>query len=293
MVSLGVLTGLALALGSGAGWSGLDAVRKRLTAELSPEAILLGIAAVQVPMHGALLAWTGLPEVQPGFFAWVALAAVVVAASNWLLTRAVQIAPLSGTVPLLSFTPVFAAGTSAWILGEVPGRAGGAGLVAAVLGAMLLNTPARAAWRAPLRALVREPGARLTLLVAFLFALASTLDRRASLLASEPAYAFATTSAVTLGLAAVPRIRRELLAHPRAFLGILFAAVCMAAALLLQLYAFRYLPVAYVETAKRAATNLLSVGLGALLFGEREGTRRRLFAALLMTLGVGLVLLDA
>ncbi|MDX1650335.1 MAG: hypothetical protein R3263_10830, partial [Myxococcota bacterium] len=119
MLSLGVLAGLALALGSGAGWTGLDVVRKRLTAELSPEAILLGIAAVQVPMHGALLLWTGVPEIQPGFFLWVALAVATAVGSNWLLTVAVRIAPLSGTVPLLSFTPVFAAATSAGRLGEV------------------------------------------------------------------------------------------------------------------------------------------------------------------------------
>ena len=67
--------------------------------------------------------------------------------------------------------------------------------------------------------------------------------------------------------------------------------IMTAAALLTQFLGYRYLYVAYVDAVKRAGGNLLALLLGARFFAEGIN-HRRLVAAILMSIGVSLVLLD-
>lgn len=62
------------------------------------------------------------------------------------------------------------------------------------------------------------------------------------------------------------------------------------AALVLQLGAYEYIEVAYVETIKRAVGVLGAVAAGYFLFGEGE-IPRRLLGAVVMAVGVAMVLL--
>jgi len=289
MTDAHVLAGLLLALGSSAGWSALDAIRKRLAADLSPPAILLGLAALQIPVHAALLAVRGLPEVDPVFGLWVALGAAVGLAANLLLIRAVTLSPLSLTIPFLSFTPVATVATGWLLLGQTPGASGAGGVVCVVAGALLLAGGPGGSLRRPLEGLLREPGSRLALLVALCFAAGNAIDRRAVLHASEPAYALALSVALTSALVPLRAVRREL--RPgRGLRWLLAGGLVAGAALLLQLFAFRFLFVAYVDAVKRAAGNVFAIVLGLLFFSERE-PGRRLVAAALMGAGVAMIVL--
>ena len=288
MLGSTLLLGLLLALASGAAWTGLDAVRKRLAADLSPLAILLGLTATQLPLHGAFV-WAAPParvDVLP-FLGWSGLAAANAIAANGLLVVAVRTSPLSLTTPFLSFTPVATLLTGWLLLGQRPAPVALAGVAAVVVGALLLNATPRQALRAPLHGL-REPGSRLALVVALLFALGNAVDRRAVLHASEPLYALTVNGLVAVTLAAFPRLRRELRDRPRALATLAAGGAIMAAALLLQLFAFRYLYVAYVDAVKRGGGNLFAVAFGRVFFGER-GARRQLLAALVMSAGIALV----
>lgn len=285
-----MLAGLLLALGSSAGWSALDGIRKRLAAQLSPAAILLALAALQIPVHGALLLASGLPEVEPAFALWVALGAAVALAANLLLVRAIHLSPLSLTIPYLSFTPVATLLTGRLLLGQTPGPWGAAGVACVVAGALALAGGPGEALRRPLEGLRRERGSRLALLVALCFAAGNAIDRRAVLHASEPAYALALSVVLTAALLPLRRVRRELAAEGAAG-WLLAGGLAAAVALLLQLFAFRFLFVAYVDAVKRAGGNVFAVLVGLLWFGEGE-PGRRLAAAALMSAGVAMIVLS-
>jgi drug/metabolite transporter (DMT)-like permease len=287
-----VACGVALALGSALAWSVLDVVRKRAASQLSAPAIVLGITAPQVPIHVALALGTGLPDIRSGFVPLTLLAAATTVAANLLFVRAVRISPLSATVPYLSFTPVATLGAGLVLLGQTPDRWGVAGVATVAAGALVLGGTDRELLRHPWRALAREPGSRLMLGVAGLFAVTNAVDRMAILRASEPVYAALLTGSVSAALVTSRSLRTEL-ASRRRRLGLLAAGgVAGAAALLLQFTAYRFLYVAYVDAVKRGGGNLLAVALGVLVFAEGDVVRR-LVAASLMSAGVALVLLSS
>lgn len=288
MVATPLLLGLLLALGSGAAWTGLDAIRKHLTGALSPLAILLGLVIAQIPLHGAAVAVTGWPGVDAPFFAWCGVSALNAIAANWLLVEAFRRSPLSLTTPFLSFTPVATVATGALLLGQRPGPWGVAGVAVVVLGALLLDASPRQLLTAPLHA-VREPGSRMALGVALLFALGNAVDRRAILHASEPLYALTVSAMVAALLLPLGAVRRELVAARGSHRWIAASGGVMAAAMLLQFFSYRLLLVAYVDAIKRAGANVLSIVFGRAFFAEAVSVRR-LLAAGLMSAGVALVL---
>ncbi len=289
-LSSSLVAGAALALGSALAWAVLDALRKRLARDLSAPAIVLGITAPQVPLHLTLALREDSLVLEPGFVPLTLLAALLALTANLLFVRAVRGSPLSSTVPYLSFTPVFTLGAGALLLGQLPGLGGIVGVGAVAAGALLLDVPARQAWRAPWRALAREPGSRIMLLVALCFALTNAIDRLAILRASEPAYAALLTGSIALALVALPTVRRELAKRRRLLGWLALAGVAGAAALLLQFLSYRFLYVAYVDAVKRAGGNVLAVVLGVAFFAEGH-LGRRLAAAALMGAGVVFVLL--
>jgi drug/metabolite transporter (DMT)-like permease len=247
--------------------------------------------AVQVPLHAAVVFATGVPAVDLTFAGVTVVTATLTLAANLLLVIAVSISPLSLTVPYLSFTPVFTLLFGVPILGQLPGPAGLAGVLAVSLGALLLNTTPRELLSDPLLGLRRERGSRIMLAVAFLFAVSTALDPIAIRHASEPAYALGLTGSISLGLLFRRGVAREVV-KARSLHGLLaVGALLTAMALLTQFLGYRYLYVAYVDAVKRAGGNLLALLLGALFFAEGFNPRR-LVAAILMSIGVSLVLLD-
>jgi drug/metabolite transporter (DMT)-like permease len=284
--------GALLALASAAGWSGLDAIRKRLSRDISAPAILLGFTAPQVPLHAIVLASAGPSSVDLTFLVVTLITSALTLAANLLFVRAVSLSPLSLTVPYLSFTPVLTLLAGALILGQQPALVGLLGVGAVTVGALLLNSSPRELLRDPLLGLRREAGSRIMLGVAALFAASTALDRLAIEHASEPAYALALTGTMSLALLCWPGVAGEVRKKRSVQWWLVLGAVCTAAALLTQFVGYRYLYVAYVDAVKRAGGNLLALLLGALFFAE--GTvARRIFAVALMGAGVGFVLMGS
>ena len=285
------LLGTGLALASAVGWSGLDAVRKRLSRELSATTILLGFTAPQVPIHAAILLGTGLPSVDVTFFITSLIAASLTLAANLLFVRAVALSPLSLTIPYLSLTPAMTLLFGALLLGQRPGAAGLAGVATVCVGALLLNSTPRELLRDPLLGLRRERGSRLMLGVAALFAASTALDRLAIVHASEPAYALFLTASISLALLLRPGVVQEVRQARASRSWLVAGALLSAFALLTQFLGYRFLLVGYVDAIKRAGGTLLAVALGVLFFKERLRPLQ-IVAILLMSLGVALVLLD-
>ena len=102
------LFGLSLTVACSLGWVGLDASRKHLVRTVEPLALLVVLAFGQLPLF---LAWALTDPVwieNTDYFVPGLASVVLNALANVLYLRAVRASPLSLTVPLLAFVPVFA-----------------------------------------------------------------------------------------------------------------------------------------------------------------------------------------
>jgi drug/metabolite transporter (DMT)-like permease len=201
--------------------------------------------------------------------------------------RAIKISPLSLTLPFLAFTPVFIILTGRLILGETVTGLGIAGILCIVAGAYSLNlSQARTGVLEPFRAIFREPGSVLMLLVSFIYSITSTLGKLA-VLHSNP-YFFGVSYYMVLALLMLSFLplaknarAENLLKNPRAGLMV---GTFMAIMVISHMLAISLVEAAYMIAVKRTSL-LFGVLYGAWLFREAKITER-LAGALIMMVGV-------
>ncbi|HEX2251813.1 MAG TPA: DMT family transporter [Thermoanaerobaculia bacterium] len=285
---------VTLVVGSALAWSGFDYARKALVARIDPTPLMFLLTAAQTPLFAAWALADGAAWPEPRY--WLpALASVALnVVANLAFIHAFRISPISLTVPLLSLTPAVTALAAVPLLGELPNRRHVAGIALVVVGAFMLHLRpgAGVSVRAMLRALARERGAHLMLLVVVCWSLTPPLDKLAVEESSWPVHGTVLCGGVALAvlalLAAQGRVRA--VGQVRRAPGLLGGAVLVSClALALQLLAYGLVWVALVETVKRGFGNLLALAYGRFLFDEAVG-RVQVVAVLLMGAGVALIL---
>lgn len=307
---------LLLALLTAAATAGRSAATKGAMRGSNEYTVALALSGAAAVLLLPVILVRGLPPLSPPFW-WALLASGAInTVALVLIARAVHRSDLSLVSPLLSFTPAFMLLSSPFLLGEWPSIAGLSGLFAIVIGSYLLNVrERRRGLFAPFRALVRDPGARLMLLVSFIFSLSATIDKIGVLNADPLTWGFAIQAFVTLSV--LPWVvwagRRRAAARARAALdahGVMAAAlleseatprhsrhhvagllllggVFTAVAVVAQMTALTLTLAAYVIAVKRTSI-LFEVLLGRLLFRE-VGLRERLAGVITMIAGVLLI----
>lgn len=270
-----------------------DAVAKATLRVSSPWVVAWAPFLFATPIF-ALLVLQGAPHRPPdSTFYWaVAVCQPLEVVAVLLYVHAIQRSPLSLTIPFLSLTPVFTMPASYFLIGEKPGLAGGAGVLLIAVGVYVLNIQARhTGWLGPLRAVAREPGSRMMIVVALIYSVTSAVGK-IGVLHSGPIFYAAVSSAsfsVLLGVVAVrraPNAWGEVRGNGRALflLGALYVAMATC-----HFKAVEIAPVAYMIALKRTSI-LFSVALGRIFFKE-EAIRDRLLGASLMVAGAVLITL--
>ena len=275
-------------------WAVFDAQRKGLVRHINPIAVTAALAIGQTPLFVAWVAWDGQTVIEPGY--WLPAAGVLVAnvLASVLFFEAVRSSPLSATVPLLSFTPVFSALFAAVALDELlSGRQWG-GIALVVAGAFVLN--ARSAdLRHPaalIRAMGRERGSLLMVTVAALWSGTTVLDKvamRHTSVANHAALQVLILAVLLVAWLASRGRAGELRAVGKCKRLFGLALVIGAVALALQLTAVQIAHVGLVEAVKRAFGVMAAVVVGRLVFGE-EVTAIKAVGAVGIAAGVCLVL---
>ncbi len=235
----------------------------------------------------------GVPNLGAAFWTihlvWVPLEVVAMVLS----ARALSVSPLSLTVPFISFTPLFLVIVEGVVLGKWVSGVGVVGILLIVVGSYVLNVnPRTQHWLDPLRAITREQGSWLMLIVAAAFAGTSLCASELVALSTPLYYSWHLMAMQVIGLApfvAVYATRRtpfrwhwSLAAAGAAFAGM--AVVQMTAFDL----AFEEGRVAYVIAIKRVS-GIFAVLLGWFAFKERVLGDGRVFGATLMTAGAAVV----
>lgn len=235
---------------------------------------------------------TGIPPLDRQFFLALAVSGSLNLITSVLYLRALRLSDLSVTVPMVTFTPLFLLLTSPLLLGESPNALGMTGVLLIVLGSYLLNIRQRSqGYLAPFKALLREPGPRLMLLVALTWSITANVDKIGLQHSSPMFYGFALNAFLAIGLfpLALRRMRGNRLALQANFGNLLAIGACGGLTIACQMYALSLAIVPYVIAIKRTSS-IMSVLWGALVFRE-AGLRERLTGTVVMVAGVALIVL--
>lgn len=285
---LWLLLGLVAALGD----SGADAVTKRYFSHLSPYGMVLARLLGSVPFLALAVWFISLPALDRTF--WVTVAAMIpLEVTAYLLyMRALKISHLSLSIPFLAFTPVFLILTGWVLLGEVLNSWGVAGTLLIAVGSYMLGLGGeQAGFWAPLRALAREPGPRLMLMVAAIYSLTAAMFKLSILHSGPMFFGVAYPLAITgIMMAGYPWNRPPVAAalQSRGSWGLILG-FCAVVSILSMAQGIKLAPVTYIVAVKRLSL-LFSVLLGGLWLQERPFLPRILGASL-MCAGVALITL--
>jgi len=260
---------------------------KRILERINPYVLTWAMFLYDLPVIGALLALDGIPAIRSGFWPALAVTLPINLLAVTLYFKAIKLSPLSLTIPLLSFTPIFLVLSAFVALGERPGPLGLVGIVLIVAGAYCLGLKGRLRnILDPLRYLGRERGSQMMMAVAFLWGVTAAADK-AALMNSSPVF-FVFTFHLLYALLYIPIVRwragpetvQIFRRAPALFLFALLGAIMIIA----QMTAARLILVSYVIAIKRAGM-VFSILLGYLFFEERH-LGWRLAAAAVMVAGV-------
>jgi len=190
-------------------------------------------------------------------------------------------------IPFMSLSPVFLVATAYVMLGEIPKTTKLLGVGLIVIGSLVMHRKLFATgWISPLKAIIQEKGPRYVLLVAFVLAVTSPIEKQLMLMSDQVTTGFAYGIGLCVFFGVLAWVRR-------ADLGVVMrktpgwaivAGVLDAATIFLLYFTFTYLAVVITISIKRAGI-ILSILAGWLFFKERD-IRDRLIAALVMVGGI-------
>jgi drug/metabolite transporter (DMT)-like permease len=258
---------------------------------------VVAFSSMTIAVLGLLPAvlWDGIPDLKPSFGWALVTGGLLNVVAFTLYIRAIKIADLSLTVPLVTLTPLFMMVTSPLIVHEYPSWADGVGALLLVVGAYVLNIQAQSqGYWAPLKRLVANPGSRLMLIVAMLWSVTSNIDKVGVLSSSPLMWAMSLFGFIALGVLpmVVVRSRHQDRAKQLWLLRtnaktLALAGGFNALAVGFQMVAVAMVPVTQVIAIKRMSA-LFSVLLGSLIFREK-GLRERALGAAIMVCGVVII----
>lgn len=281
-------------VGSTLAWAAFDGVRKKLVTRIPVAALAFWISVAQLPGYLVWALIEGHFSLRDGYALPALLSIGLNLLANLLFLESVRRGPLSVAIPVLSFTPVFAALGSIPLLGEHLGALAWCG-VAVVTGASVFLTAEPGQAKDPitlLKGFFGAAGVPHMFGVAVLWSFTPLFDKLALRHAPVGVHCVLMAFCIALGMAGYLAVRGQLqsLALPRGTFVLLGAGgVTNVAALGLQLVSITQMVVSVFEAFKRAAGLLIALAMGALIFHEKI-TRARAIAATLMAIGVVLVL---
>lgn len=231
--------------------------------------------------------YTGIPALNTQFWIALLIGGSINAVTTILYIKAIKVSDLSLTVPLVALTPLFMLLTSPLIVGEYPKLFDYIGILLIVAGSYLLNIKEKSqGYLAPFKALLKEPGPKFMLIVAFLWSITSNFDK-IGVQNSSPIFwlfsLFGTMSVLLLPilLHKTPNPSRKILKQLPMLAAMGFFN---AVGVLCQMQALTLTLVVQVIAIKRTSV-LMGVLFGHFIFKEQD-IQQRLLGAAIMILGV-------
>jgi uncharacterized membrane protein len=265
-----------------------DALSKKALDDNSDPSIVAWIrTGYALPFMALVIPFIEKPELDNIFYVATLMAVPLDIIALLLYMKAIKVSPLSLTLPFLSLTPVFLIGTSYIILGERPDRSGFTGIVLVVIGAYLLNVHTIGkGLLEPFKAIAKEQGSVLMIIVAFVFSIGACIGKIA-VQHSDPlffsvVYSFLLSSVFFLVISFRTRhLFSKVFSKPVLFLLI---GILIAIMIITHLSAVNLVEVAYMVSVKR-----LSILFGAIygvMFFKETNIKEKLLGATVMVSGI-------
>jgi len=265
-----------------------DALSKKALDDNSDPSIIAWVrTGYTLPFMIIIIPFVDIPPLDGVFYMAIFAAVPLDIVALLLYMKAIKISPLSLTLPFLSLTPVFLIGTSYIILGERPDRSGFIGIVLVVIGAYLLNVHTISkGFFEPFKAIAREQGSVLMIIVAFVFSIGACIGKIA-VQHSNPLF-FSVTYSFLLSFffylvisLRTKRFYSKVFSRPVLFLLI---GILITIMIITHLKAISLIEVSYMVSVKR-----LSILFGAIygvMFFKETNIKERLLGATVMVSGI-------
>jgi uncharacterized membrane protein len=281
------MTWVLFALTTAFALSTADALSKRALRDTDDLVMVWVREGYALPFLALAFLFVPVPKLDTVFWLTVAGLVPLEIISLILYIKAIRLSPLSLTVPFLALSPVFIIFIAFAFLGEIPDRSGVLGIFLITVGAYMLNASAQGVL-GPIKAIFKEPGSLLMLVVAVIYSVTSTLGKVA-VQHSSPVffgffYPFTLTIVLTIFLGARGKLG-HVFSKPAVFIPI---GLCTSAMIISHFIAISMTQVAYMIAVKRTSL-VFSVIYGWLLFKE-EKIKERLVGSALMLAGMVMIL---
>lgn len=278
---------LFLALGSAITLSLADVLCKKLSQTFSYWTVAWIRYAFSTPVFLTVLIINGVSAPPLKFWFYLLMLIPLEMLASLLYLQAIQISPLSLTIPFLAFTPVFLLFIPGIILGEKLSAMGIVGVLIVVVGAYLLNIhESKTGVLKPVLAILKEKGSWLMLLVALIYSFTATMGKFLILM-TNPLF-FGSVYFPSIGIFLTPLFlhkqnisKDDFSDHFTYFILVGILIACMA---IFHYLAIEMAEVAYVISVKRTSL-IFSTIFGGLIFHEHY-MRERLLGCVVMFVGV-------
>ncbi|MEE8185030.1 MAG: DMT family transporter [Thermodesulfobacteriota bacterium] len=267
-----------------------DALSKRRLRDTNEYVIAWVREGYALPFLVLVLLFIPIPDLDRTFWFTVLILLPLEITAILLYVKAIRVSPLSLTIPFMALSPAFIILIAFLFLGELPDLSGLVGVFLIVVGAYVLNAKmSREGLFEPIRAIGRERGSVLMIIVAFIYSITSTLAKVAIQHSSPIFFSFFYPFILTIILSCIIGYRglfRKVVSRPMSFLAIGFFTAVMVIS---HFVALSLTDVVYMISVKRTSL-IFSVIYGWLIFYE-ENVKERLIGSVIMVAGVVLIVL--
>lgn len=246
-----------------------------------------------LPVLVPILFFIEIPSLDRTFWLATLCALPLEIAALILYTKALKVSPISLTMPFLALTPLFLIIMAYIIVGETVSIYGGIGIMLVVLGSYTLNLhKMKYDLLEPVKAIFREKGSVMIILVAFIFSITASLGKVA-IDHSSPIF-FGSFYFVLITILFTPiamvKNRGGLKISKKDILPLSSIGVTFALMIIFHMLAMSLVNVAYMISIKRTSL-LFSILYGHLLFKEEKIAEKAL-GAIIMFLGFVLIIIS-
>ena len=233
----------------------------------------------------------GFPAVEPGFYGWCLAFGVTQTLATLALSKALKLSDISLVTALWKVSLLVLVVLGYVTLKEKPNLLGIAGILISMIGVYLLNVQrAHISWWAPLAVLFTDRGLRFTLLAALFYA-PSVVTIKWAMQLSDP-FMGTLGGYLAASMLVTPVVlvtsRKYFAAVPRHGLAFVSFGLFAALGTVTQGHAYLMTLSSYVEAVKQVEI-LFALGIGVLLFHERQKVHEIAPGAMVMLAGVVLL----
>jgi drug/metabolite transporter (DMT)-like permease len=270
-----------------------DALTKKVLASRDEYFVAWIRLIFTVPVLLASFLFIEIPHLDRTFWLAISIALPLEITAIILYTKALKVSPISLTMPFLALTPLFLIFVSYTLLGERVSIAGGTGILLIVIGGYMLNIhKAKHAFTEPFKAILKEKGSVMIIIVAFIYSITSSLGKMA-IEHSSPVF-FGSFYFILVTILFTPialgKNKDKIAITKKDMVLLASIGATYSFMIIFHMLAMSLTKVAYMISVKRASL-LFSIFYGFLLFKEEKIAERAL-GGIIMFAGFVLIVLS-